>query len=254
MSRTARPLGRTLGVVALLAVLAITTGWTAPAMRSSDVAQSTTDVLSASQRRVAGVAVRAASGATGSHAGARAGASAKDAADEAAASKRALDRRSVSPAQGSARPNAAPAATPKVVEARSDVRRGVRNHVWIPSLGMSYNVVLFPCTRTRPPDNYMYRWGCAGHNNVYLLGHAYSVMNGLHDAYVSGRLYVGMIAKYADGNGRIRTYRVTEWRVVDPAAGVRWAIADQPVPSMTLQTCVGSKSQWRLNVRLVATD
>jgi hypothetical protein len=129
-----------------------------------------------------------------------------------------------------------------------------RNHFWIPTLGMSTKIVAFPCPRKRPPDNYMYRWGCAERNNVYILGHAYSVMKPLYNAYMSGRLHVGMVAVYADGTGRIRSYRVTEWRVVDPAEGVWWAIAAQPVPSMTLQTCVGAQSQWRLNVRLVAID
>ena len=117
---------------------------------------------------------------------------------------------------------------------------------------MSHKVVLFECPRKRPPDNYMYRWGCAGSNNVYLLGHAYSVMKPLHDAYVQGRLRVGMVAIYADGQGRIRTYQVTEWRVVDPVDS-EWAIASQSTPSMTLQTCFGKQSQWRINVRLVAT-
>lgn len=127
------------------------------------------------------------------------------------------------------------------------------NHFWIPSLGMSYNVHAFSCSRSRPPDNYMYRWGCAGENNVYILGHAYSVMKPLHDLYVSGGLRKGLIAVYANGAGRVTKYKVVSWRVVDPAESA-WAIASQPVPSMTLQTCVGKKSQWRLNVRLVAVD
>jgi hypothetical protein len=128
-----------------------------------------------------------------------------------------------------------------------------RNRFWIPSLGLSYPVQPFACSRSRPPDNFIYRWGCAGTNNVYILGHAWGVMKPLHDAYVAGRLHVGMIALYADVNGRIRSYRVTEWRVVLPVE-VAWQIADQPVPSMTLQTCVGKDSRYRLNVRLVATN
>lgn len=127
------------------------------------------------------------------------------------------------------------------------------NRFWIPSLGVSDHVQLFACTRKREPDNYVYRWGCAGTNNVYILGHAWGVMKPLHDAFVAGRLHVGMVALYADGNGRIRSYRVTEWRVVDPVDS-GWAIASQSVPSMTLQTCVGKDSRYRLNVRLVATD
>lgn len=125
-----------------------------------------------------------------------------------------------------------------------------RNHVWIPSLGISRPVVPFECTRKREPDNYMYRWGCAGRNNVYLLAHAWGVFKPLHDAYERGQLRVGMLAIYADGSGRIRAYEVTEWRVVDPVDS-HWAIASQPVPSMTLQTCVGPRGVLRLNVRLV---
>jgi sortase (surface protein transpeptidase) len=127
------------------------------------------------------------------------------------------------------------------------------NHFWIPSLGMSNNVHAYPCSRSRPPDNYMYRWGCAGENNVYILGHAYSVMKPLHDLYVSGGLQKGMIAVYANGAGKVTKYKVVSWRVVDPTESA-WAIASQPVPSMTLQTCVGKDGHLRLNVRLVAVD
>jgi sortase (surface protein transpeptidase) len=62
-----------------------------------------------------------------------------------------------------------------------------------------------------------------------------------------------MLAIYADGKGNIRSYRVTAWQVVRPTV-VAWATASQPVPSMTLQTCIGARSQWRLDVRLVAVD
>ena len=127
------------------------------------------------------------------------------------------------------------------------------NHFWIPSLGMSYGVGWYACGRTSTPANRIYRWGCAGRNNVYLLGHAWGVMKPLHDLYVSGGLRRGMVAVYADGSGHVRKYRVTEWRVVRPTE-IAWQIAAQPVPSMTLQTCIGAKSQYRLNVRLVAVN
>jgi len=109
----------------------------------------------------------------------------------------------------------------------------------------------FPCSRTRPPDNYLYRWGCAGRNNVYLMGHAASVFKPLHNAYVGGRLKQGMKVPYADGSGRVGTYSVIWWRVVPPTTAASWAWAAQSRPSMTLQTCVGSNSQYRLMVRLV---
>jgi sortase (surface protein transpeptidase) len=133
----------------------------------------------------------------------------------------------------------------------STVRYAGRNHVWIPSLRINRSVSSFACTRTRPPDNYVYRWGCAGRNNVYLLGHAYSVFKPLHDAYVGGRLRKGMKVVYADALGHVHTYAVTWWRVVAPTTSASWAWAAQSRPSMTLQTCVGARSQYRLMVRLV---
>lgn len=125
-----------------------------------------------------------------------------------------------------------------------------RNRFWIPSLGISYRVHLFECTRKRDPDHFMYRWGCAGSKNVYILGHASSVMRPLHDLFERGDLQVGMLALYSGDDGIVRAFRVTEWRVVDPVDS-HWAIASQPTPSMTLQTCVGKDGVDRLNVRLV---
>jgi hypothetical protein len=126
-----------------------------------------------------------------------------------------------------------------------------RNHVWIPALGINRSVHWFPCSREREPDNYVYRWGCAGRNNVYLLGHAHSVFKALHDAYVGGRLRKGMKAIYADGNGKVRTYTVRWWKLTRPTTSASWAWAAQSVPSMTLQTCVGKNNEYRLMVRLV---
>jgi len=146
----------------------------------------------------------------------------------------------------------APAAKPAATAPKPTSHTGI-NHLWIPALGISRPVYSFPCSRTRAPSNLVYRWGCAGHNNVYLLGHAYGVFKPLHDAYVSHRLHVGMLAYYANGSGHVTTFRVTTWRLVRPTNS-SWAIASQPVPSMTLQTCVGAQSEWRLNVRLVAIN
>ena len=103
------------------------------------------------------------------------------------------------------------------------------NHLWIPSLGISHAVAAFACTRSTPPGAGVYRWGCAGKNNAYLFGHAWSTFKPLHDAYVAKRLHTGMLAYYADGSGRVRTYKVTAIKVVTPDQ-TAWAIAAQPVP------------------------
>jgi len=124
------------------------------------------------------------------------------------------------------------------------------NHMWMPALGINRTVYSFPCTRSTAPDNLVYRWGCAGANNVYLLGHAWGVFKPLHDAFVQGRLRIGMEVIYADGAGRIRHYRITTWRVVLPTDG-SW-IGAFARPTMILQTCVGANSTYRLNVKLLA--
>ena len=152
------------------------------------------------------------------------------------------------------KPAAKPAAKPAPKPAPKPTSFSGTNHVWIPYLGISKSVHSFPCSRTRPPDNYMYRWGCAGANNVYLLGHAYSVMAPLHDAYVSGRLKVGMKAFYAGADGKVHEYVTKWWKLTLPTTDAAWAWAAQSVPSMTLQTCVGAQSQWRLMVRLVEVN
>ena len=87
-------------------------------------------------------------------------------------------------------------------------------------------------------------------NNVYLFGHAQSVFRPLRDAYVSGRVRKGMALFYAGSDGRVHRYTVRWWKVTTPDKGA-WAYAGQSRPSMTLQTCVGAKSQFRLVVRLV---
>jgi len=128
-----------------------------------------------------------------------------------------------------------------------------RDHVWIPALGIDRSISFFSCSSSAYPGDRVYRWGCAGGNNVYLFGHAHSVFKPLHDAYVRGRLKKGMQLYYADGDGRVSTYRVAWWKVTTPDKG-EFAYAGQSSPSVTLQTCVGAKSQFRLVVRLTKVD
>jgi hypothetical protein len=126
-----------------------------------------------------------------------------------------------------------------------------RNHFWFPGVGISRSVSWYACSRNTALANIVYRWGCGGRNNVYIMGHAYGVFAPLHRAYVSGRLRVGMKAYYADGRGKVHAYKVKWWKLTRPTTAASWAWASQSVPSMTLQTCVGSNSEYRLMVRLV---
>jgi hypothetical protein len=263
MSGTPRPLGRFSSSVALLAVVAITTGWNLPPSRPDHDAVSafsvqTVDRPSARTAERLSDLDRERATAWAAAWDARAAwtppiAPTDDDPPGARVRHVTLQGERLVPAVESV-PASEPRETTKPATSTTTQVYSGKNHFWFPAIGISRDVVLFPCDRKRPPDNYLYRWGCAGRNNVYLLGHAHSVFKKLHDAYVQGRLRVGMTAFYADGNGRVRKYRITEWRVVDPAEGVHWAIAAQRVPSMTLQTCVGKYSQWRLNVRLVVVN
>ncbi len=144
--------------------------------------------------------------------------------------------------------SAAPTAQPRVTTSTSSSYRG-RNHVWIPSLGIDRSVSGYSCASSYYPSNRVYRWGCGGRNNLYLFGHAHSVFKPLHDAYVRGRLRKGMKVIYADSGGRLGTYSVVWWKVTTPTNGY-WAYAPLAKPGMTLQTCVGANSRYRLIVRL----
>jgi len=125
-----------------------------------------------------------------------------------------------------------------------------RNRMWFPALGINRPVYFFSCSNKSYPGNVVYRWGCAGSNNVYLFAHAHAAFKPLHDAYVNGRLKKGMKVMYADAKGKVRTYKLIWWKVTTPTNG-SWAFAGQSRPSLTLQTCVGSNSEYRLMVRLV---
>jgi hypothetical protein len=124
-----------------------------------------------------------------------------------------------------------------------------RNHFWFPALGISASVAWFPCSRAEEPGNAVYRWGCGGSNNVYLMAHAWGHFNALNRAYYNGALKAGQTAVYADNDGRIHYYRLDFLRTGPPTAAQSWAWAAQPGPSMTLQTCIGTNSEGRLFVR-----
>ena len=123
----------------------------------------------------------------------------------------------------------------------------------MPALGIDRSISFYSCSNGSYPGNRVYRWGCGGNNNVYLFGHAHSVFKPLHDAYVRGRLKKGMKLYYADGGGQVHTYAVSWWKLTTATKGT-WAYKSLSRPSLTLQTCVGSQSQYRLIVRLTQVD
>lgn len=186
-------------------------------------------------------AERAAERSAAAEAAAKAAAAAKaEAGARAAAAKAAQTTQAAqaAPKPQAPRPPAAP------------VYRGT-NHFWFPKLGINQNVYAFPCSRTREPGNVVYRWGCAGANNVYLLAHNFGKFYPLYKAYYAHTLKKGLIAIYADSRGRVHYFKLAWYKVVPPDGDVGFAYAAQSRSSLTLQTCVGSNAQLRLVVRFL---
>ena len=105
----------------------------------------------------------------------------------------------------------------------------------------------------------IYRWGC-GPGNRYLLGHARASFKPLHD-FVQARggspalkQLVGKTATYDPTHGPKVRYRVVWARIVGIAYFNRtfdeWASNATKRDSLTMQTCYGDHSQYRIIVRL----
>jgi hypothetical protein len=150
-------------------------------------------------------------------------------------------------AKAAAKAKAAKPKTEAQPKASKPSYRG-KNHFWFPGLGINQSVYSFPCSRSKAPGNVVYRWGCAGSNNVYLMAHDFGKFYPLYKAYKSGRLKKGMLAVYAGPNGRTHYYRLSFYKIVAPDGDVGWAYASQSRSALTLQTCV-SGGKMRLVVR-----
>ena len=120
--------------------------------------------------------------------------------------------------------------------------------------GLEKNVYDWGCRGGTVP-NLVLRWGCAGRNNLYLLGHASSVFNPVLDAWRDGRLRAGKLAYWTRGGVR-QTYKVAWVRLVPSSyvwrgqSGDEWAWNATSRKAITLQTCWGTASNYRLIVRL----
>ena len=120
--------------------------------------------------------------------------------------------------------------------------------------GLDRNVYDWGCRGGTVP-NLVLRWGCAGSNNTYLIGHAWGVFNPVADAWRDGRLSAGKLA-FLTRNGVKLTYKVAWVRLVPASyvwkglSGDKWAWNATTRQAITLQTCWGASSQYRLIVRL----
>jgi len=130
--------------------------------------------------------------------------------------------------------------------------------LWYPALGISAKWRWYGCQYGGDPDGLgpgVYRWGCAGRNNIYLMSHAWSTFNAIQRGYHSGKMKVGQSVWYANKQGDVSKWRV-KWikRVTKDYLHKTfsdWASNSSSSPIMTFQTCDGSRSQYRIIVRLV---
>ena len=147
-------------------------------------------------------------------------------------------------------PSASPPSPARTAEPPKAVAFGGRNRFAIPTIGVNSPIGTTSWGELIPDG--IWRWPCAGANNVYLLGHAWGVFAPVHDGYHSGLLRPGLIALYADGAGVVHRYRllwVQDLPVAEWGKGATWAATAGP--AITLQTCDGAASDYRIMVRFV---
>jgi hypothetical protein len=175
---------------------------------------------------------------------------AADRAAEAAAAAAAAKAKADAKAAANAKAKAKAGQTTQAAAKPSPKKPAYRgsNRFWFPNLGINQSVYWFPCSRSKAPGNVVYRWGCAGSNNVYLMAHDFGKFYPLYKAWKSGRLKKGMLAVYADPKGRTHYYRLSFYKVVAPDGDVGWAYASTSRSALTLQTCVSGGAK-RLVVR-----
>jgi hypothetical protein len=146
----------------------------------------------------------------------------------------------------------APAARPAAHNPAARPATVIRsNGLSIPALGINSPIRgMSQCGGVIP--NGIFRWSCAGRNNLYLLGHAWGVFAPIHNGYHRGLLKPGLIARYTDGAGVVHVYRlvwVEDLTIATWGKGAVWAATSRPV--ITLQTCDGATSNYRIIVRFV---
>jgi hypothetical protein len=127
-----------------------------------------------------------------------------------------------------------------------------------PAISLSRAVYRWGCRGGTLP-NLVVRWDCAGTNNTYLLGHAWGVFDPLYDARRDGRLRAGQVAYFIDTAGNSRRFELAWFKIVPSTyvwhgyPGDEWAWNATSRRAITLQTCWGASSAYRLIVRFYET-
>lgn len=131
-------------------------------------------------------------------------------------------------------------------------------HFWYPAIGINRPWQWYGCEHAGDPAGlgtwYVYRWGCAGAGNKFLMGHASGAFYPLRRAYHDGTLQVGQLAYFANWRGYVSTWKVEWIRRVSTiylnATASSWATEASSTPIMTLMTCDGAFNEYRIIVRL----
>jgi hypothetical protein len=88
-----------------------------------------------------------------------------------------------------------------------------------------------------------------------MMSHAWSTFKAIKKGYHSGAMKVGQSVWYADPKGKVTKWTVKWIKRVKldyfTATFSDWAANNSSTPIMTLQTCDGSRDQFRIIVRLV---
>lgn len=133
-----------------------------------------------------------------------------------------------------------------------------KSHFWYPALGIDARWRWYGCQYGDNPDGPgpgVYRYACVPDSNIYMLGHAWSTFRAIMRGWHSGAMQVGQTVWYASPQGKVTRWKVKWIRHVTDAylesSYWKWATNASPTPIMTLQTCDGRRSQYRIIVRLV---
>ena len=148
---------------------------------------------------------------------------------------------------------AKPAAKPAAKVAKPAAVLAGTNHFWFPALGISNKVHTFNCAGPYTIPSGIWHFGCNGPHNIYLMAHGWSDFKALRVAYRNGTLAKGMSAYCAGPDGTVLRYKVAWVRhvPVDEFNASYWEWAINDVTAVTLQTCDGAHSEYRIIVRLL---
>ena len=127
-------------------------------------------------------------------------------------------------------------------------------HLWIPALSLSRDINDWGCNGGLIPNHVEY-WGCVPRSNLVPARPRLGRLRQDPRRLSLGALHVGLTAWYADKAENVHKYRISWIRHVRNGGlrvtGAKLAMAATSGQVITLQTCDGATSAYRILVRLV---